>query len=377
MKVKKEIILHIDDNSSNRYTIKRMLEKAGYQVISAENGQTGLNLASSVNPDLIILDIELPDISGLKVCKQLKENAETNSFPILQTSATFVSNKNIVAGLDSGADGYLAQPVEAIVLIATVKSLLRTRRAEIKAHQATQAREEMMAIVSHDLRNPLTHIILQTSVLKHHINDQKIDPERFTEKLNKINESCNRMNHLIKDLMDINQMDGGKFSIIAETLDTRDLINDIHKAFDEQASAYKVQLVLNSPITNIHFEADRARLLQVLGNLIANSLKFTSAGGKITLNFEQIETELHMTLEDTGQGIAAKDLHNIFDRYWQGRTERKHGIGLGLSIVKGIVDAHHGSIKLSSEPGVGTRFEISLPLKQLSSQPALSDQIIA
>lgn len=123
-------ILHVDDNEANRYVVTRILQNAGFNVIEAVTGSEGLVAVGEYQPDLVILDVKLPDSSGFEICQQIKLNPETAMIPVLHLSATFVRSQDKAEGLDSGADGYLAQPVEPIELIATVKSLLRVRRAE-------------------------------------------------------------------------------------------------------------------------------------------------------------------------------------------------------------------------------------------------------
>ncbi|HLO51429.1 MAG TPA: PAS domain S-box protein, partial [Kamptonema sp.] len=124
------IILHIDDNEANRYVVTRMLRNAGFDVKQATTGETGVQIALEQQPDLIVLDVQLPDINGFEVCRRLKANPATTFIPVLHLSASFVKSEDKVQGLDSGADGYLAQPVEAIELVATVNALLRTTQAE-------------------------------------------------------------------------------------------------------------------------------------------------------------------------------------------------------------------------------------------------------
>jgi PAS domain S-box-containing protein len=126
-------ILHVDDNEANRYAVKRMLRLAGFKVIEAATGEAALQLVAQAKPDLIILDVQLPDINGFEVCRKIKVNPTTAFIPVLHLSASFVESRDKAQGLDSGADGYLAQPVEPIELIATVKSLLRIRQAEESA----------------------------------------------------------------------------------------------------------------------------------------------------------------------------------------------------------------------------------------------------
>src|SRR4028119_199317 len=126
-------ILHIDDNEANRYAVKRMLKHRGFNVIEAATGEAGLQLVIQTSPDLIILDVKLPDLNGFEVCRRIKTNPATAFIPVLHLSASFVESQDKAQGLDSGADAYLAQPVEPIELIATVKALLRIRRAEESA----------------------------------------------------------------------------------------------------------------------------------------------------------------------------------------------------------------------------------------------------
>lgn len=132
-------ILHVDDNETNRYVVKRMLKQAGFKIVEAATGEAGLELVAAQPPDLIILDVQLPDINGFEVCRRIKANPATTFIPILHLSASLVDSRDKAQGLDSGADGYLTQPVESIELIATVRSLLRIRRAEESA--MTLARE--------------------------------------------------------------------------------------------------------------------------------------------------------------------------------------------------------------------------------------------
>lgn len=131
-------ILHVDDNEANRYVVRRILQNAGFTVVEAATGDTGLAAIATHQPALVILDVKLPDISGFEICRQIKSNVETAFIPVLHLSASFVKSQDKAEGLDSGADAYLAQPVEPIELLATVRSLLRIRRAEELALSSAQ-----------------------------------------------------------------------------------------------------------------------------------------------------------------------------------------------------------------------------------------------
>lgn len=351
-------ILHIDDSEANRYAVKHILENAGYEVIEAETGKKGLALAES-NPDLIVLDIRLPDINGFDICRTIKSNPKTASIPVLQTSAMFTSSDNKVEGLESGADGYLAQPIEGAVLVATVRSLLRIRAAERESQLATRARDEMMAIVSHDLRNPLSAIMLQVKLLKK-VYEDKGEVADLSSKLDRIGNSCHRMNRLIQDLLDVSSMEGGKFNINRNPFSASDLLKETVTHFEELAEQKSISLKLNIA-QNVSLVGDRDRIHQVLLNLISNSLKFTDEKGSVSVSLLDEKDESVFCIQDTGKGIDPEFIPHIFDRYWQGHMEKRDGVGLGLSIVKGIVDAHGGKIKVESEPGKGTLICFTVP----------------
>lgn len=351
-------ILHIDDSEANRYAVRHILENAGYEVIEAASGDKGLKLSEDL-PDLIVLDIRLPDTNGFEVCRKIKANPRTTHIPVLQTSAMFTSSDNKVEGLESGADGYLAQPIEGAVLVATVRSLLRIRAAEGEAQRATQARDEMMAIVSHDLRNPLSAIMLQVKLLKK-VYEEKGEVADLSAKLDRIGNSCTRMNRLIQDLLDVSSMEGGKFNITKNPFSASDLVKETVSNFEELAEQKSIALKL-SIAQNVSLMGDRERIHQVLLNLISNSLKFTNEKGSVSVSLKDEKDHSLFCVQDTGKGIAPEFLPHIFDRYWQGHMEKRDGVGLGLSIVKGIIEAHGGSINVESEPGKGTLICFTLP----------------
>lgn len=351
------LILHIDDDEANRYAVKLILEKNGYRVISAENGQEGLQMLTH-NPELIILDIRLPDMDGFEVCRRIKSNPLHNSIPVLQTSATFVSSDHKVEGLESGADGYLAQPIESSVLIATVRSLLRIRKAEREALEATVAREEMMAIVSHDLRNPLTSILIQSQTMKRMLQHGTTTRDEIDHRMDRIIHACKRMNRLIADILDTAGFENGQVKLNKTNFSIQSLVNDVFKEFEEIASENEILLI---PFIDKDFEihADRERISQVFHNLISNSIKYTPAGGKIVVSASLEDSRPLIKVADTGKGIPPEYLPHIFNRYWQGQ-DKKGGIGLGLSIVKGIIDSHHGEITAESTLNQGTTISFRL-----------------
>lgn len=358
-------ILHIDDDEANRYAVKRILEKSGFDVSEAESGFEGLLKLREEKFDIIILDIKLPDIDGYEVCRRIKADSETRSIPVLQTSASFVSSEHKVEGLESGADGYLAQPIEAAVLVATVRSLLRIRQAEHSALQAQRARDQLLAIVSHDLRNPLSSIMMMSTLLQKQIMGKKLTDEEILQKIVKIQSSGIRMNRLIQDLLDVSSMDEGKFSVTKNPFSMNELIREVVTSFEENSAEANIEIKMNLPDQSIQVEGDKDRLFQVFSNLISNSLKFTKPQGKVLISLTETENFAMIVVADSGKGISKSYLEEIFNRYWQSPDQDigKMGFGLGLSIVKGIVEAHGGSVRAESQEGVGTSIFFRIPKK--------------
>jgi signal transduction histidine kinase len=232
-------------------------------------------------------------------------------------------------------------------------------RLYLESQQAVRAREEVLAIVSHDLRNPLNAVTLGASLLK--MSKSLNDEDR--EQLDIIDVSARRMSRLIADLLDVTRLEGGKqLPIEPARVEVEDLFRETYELFRAQAAASSItlQFDLEDHVPAVH--ADRDRVMQVLSNLIGNSMKFTPPGGMISLRAESKEKFVLFTASDNGPGIPREHQAEIFNPYWQAKRAERLGAGLGLPIAKGIVEAHGGSIWVESEPGKGTRFRFTLPV---------------
>jgi signal transduction histidine kinase len=240
-------------------------------------------------------------------------------------------------------------------------------RLYLESQQALRAREEVLAIVSHDLRNPLNAVTLSASLLK--MSDGI--PEEDREQVDTIDVSAKRMSRLIADLLDVTRLDGGKrLPIEPASVDVSSLLRETYELFKAQAAAGSVTLQFH-PADNVHeVHADRHRVLQVLSNLIGNSLKFTPAGGVVALAAEPRDEAMLFTVSDTGPGIPERHLVDIFSPYWQAKRTERLGAGLGLPIAKGIVESHGGRIWVESEPGKGTKFFFTLPFARVTREMA-------
>jgi PAS domain S-box-containing protein len=232
----------------------------------------------------------------------------------------------------------------------------RERQARAEAESAVQSRDDILAMVSHDLRNPLNIIAMSANLLEAPIPEAK-----RAIQLGIIRRAVTRMNRLIEDLLDVTQITSGTLRVSTEPVDVAAIVEEARHMFVPLLAAKDQAFECRSPAGPVFVRADRDRISQVLSNLVGNAHKFTPEGGHVELRAEPLEGFVRFSVADTGPGLSVRDLPHIFDRFWQARRVRRGGVGLGLPITKGIVNAHGGHIWAESTAGVGTTFFFTIP----------------
>jgi signal transduction histidine kinase len=232
--------------------------------------------------------------------------------------------------------------------------------SEQRAHATAQA---TLAIVSHDLRTPLGAVLLGSD------NLLALDPEQATDfaagvrrNAETIKRSAERMARLIEDLVDFASMQAGRFTIVKAPVSADSVLAATVEQFTALARDRSLRLLVELETTLPALRCDHGRIVQALSNLVANALKVTPAFGRINVGARSAPAAVEFFVEDTGHGLSADELPRLFDRYWRGTRANYRGCGLGLTIAKGIVDAHGGEIRAESKLGVGSRFTICLPI---------------
>ena len=232
------------------------------------------------------------------------------------------------------------------------------KKAETALERAISARDDVLGIVAHDLRNPLNTIVMQAQMLER----PGPEPERRDQKPRLvITRSAERMDHLIQDLLDVALVEAGQLKVEPERLSAAQLAREVIELQTQLAASQELELRLEVGNDVRDVWGDRSRLLQVFENLIGNALKFTEKGGRITIGATAKDAEVEFFVADTGSGIAPENLPQLFDRFWQARRRDRLGAGLGLAITKGIVEAHGGRIRVESTPGRGSTFFFTIP----------------
>jgi K+-sensing histidine kinase KdpD len=238
----------------------------------------------------------------------------------------------------------------------------RRRDAELTA----RAREQVLGVVAHDLRNPL-HLVMATTEM---LGEQALEPERRRELLAMTTRALGQMRRLVSDLLDAVRIQTGRLTLDLEPVTIGGIVDQAHEMAGPLAAERSVTLESSASDRDTRVLVDRARIQQVLGNLLGNAIKFTKPGGRVALEASIENGAASFRVRDTGSGIPPERLPHIFEQFWQGDSKDRRGVGLGLAIVKAIVEAHRGSIAVESRVGEGSTFSFTLPVPVPDELPA-------
>ena len=370
------LLLVVDDNETARYGKCRVLRQAGFEVIEGADGSSALRLVKERKPRLVLLDVKLPDIDGWKVCREIKADPSTASVLVLQMSATFVREDDTVRSLEGGADGCLTEPCDPLVLVATIRALLRARRAEDElrealareqglrgaAEAANRAKDEFLATLSHELRSPLSAILTWASLLR----TGRLDERRTKQAVEAIERNTRLQVRLIEDLLDVSRIISGKMRLEFALVDLGAVVEAALDSVRDAARAkgIRIKSVVDPSLAPVF--GDAGRLQQVVWNLLSNALKFTPKGGEVEIRLAGVDALARIEVTDTGRGIDATLLPHVFERFRQAdssTTRAEGGLGLGLALVRHFVEAHGGTVEAKSDGlGQGATFTVRLPL---------------
>ena len=411
-------VVVIEDSKTQAHRLRRLLETEGFSVHVAEDGEVGLRLcAGATLPDLVVSDVLMPGIDGFEVCRRLKADPTTRHLPVLLLTS-LTDPQDVVRALAAGADNFVTKPYNDARLLARIRStvthhalsadecavevqgqtfrvdapparILRllvssledatVRNAELEASRAElalvsqqreglivaertarQAREELLAIVAHDLRTPLGVIGLSSGALQDAVPAGP-EGEEVRALAGLAERAAKQMGRLIRDLLDVSSIEAGRLRFEFADHEPAALLAEAGNLLAPLAAQKAITVETRVPARLTLVRCDRHRIQQVLSNLIGNAIKFTPESGKLTLSAASVGEEITFFVCDNGSGISAEALPRIFDRHWTGRGRAGADTGLGLYIAKGIVEAHEGTIAAVGIPGGGTQLSFTLP----------------
>ena len=354
-------ILIVDDNEKNRILLSSKMEADGYEVDVASNGVEALKKVDEFHPDLILLDIMMPQMDGYEACRRLKSKEETRYIPIVMLTARAELEDKLL-GLEIGAEDYIVKPYSLVEVSARVKSLLRMRalQARLRESEKMAALGEMVDGIAHEIRNPLTSIGGMARRLYEHENDE--EHKRYAEAIMKSVERMERM---------MQRIDEYKW-ILVSNLKPGNINEVINKAVEEARGiigtkkiTIKTELMEEPPA----FHMDPTNLKIAIFNILQNSIEAIADEGEIRIRtFAEDDNTIVVKISDTGAGMDEEFLRHIFHPFY---TSKMTGAGLGLTITYRIVQDHKGMIEVKSEKGKGTTFTLRFYILTGQPMPAL------
>jgi len=381
----KQRILIIDDNPTNLGVLAGYLKTYNFQIITARSGQKGIENALMTHPDLILLDVMMPDIDGFETCRRLKADQHTREIPVIFITA-LQNVENKVKGFASGGVDYLTKPFQEEEVLARIRThlQLQAQKQQIQqyaqeleqakelaeaaqkiAEKANHAKSTFLANMSHELRSPLNAILGFAQVMS---RSETLPPEH-REHLAIIRRSGDHLLMVINQILDLSKIEAGHITPDVEEVDVHHLLDEVYDLFRLRAEQKGLRFGFSrSPGTPRRIYTDAVKLRQVLINLLNNALKFTQQGS-VTLRVAPEKNgeaggrvSLHFDIEDTGPGIAPEELAQVFEPFVQTAAGRQahEGTGLGLPISQKFVQLLGGDITVKSEMGVGTLFAFTM-----------------
>jgi signal transduction histidine kinase len=363
----KPYILLVDDTEANLRVLGPLLRAEGWAVAAATRGQQALNIIAQRRPDLVLLDVMMPEMDGFEVCRRLRADPALRDLPVLFITA-LTEEENIIRGFREGGHDYIAKPFRQAELVARIRTHLAlqqtTRRAEKQAADLAQLnadKDRFFSIIAHDLRSPLAGLLGLSETLA--TNLAVFTPSEIAEATTEMAKSSRNLYQLLENLLEWSQLQTGRMECNPTRVELSSVLTELADLFGPAAQQKGLTLKLDlQPVTAW---MDHRMLHTIVRNLISNAIKFTRAGGSITLRCRLREGLAMAEFCDTGLGIAPDQLANLFVRATKPvsrtGTAGESGTGLGLVLCRELLEAAHGSILATSTPGQGSTFTILLP----------------
>jgi two-component system sensor histidine kinase/response regulator len=370
----KNLILVVDDNPENLKVLGQIVRKKGHNLTFAQDGEGALLSIKSKKPDLILLDIMMPNMDGYEVCKRLKENVDTKDIPIIFLTAR-AEQEDIIKGLELGAMDYVTKPFNARELLVRVGTHLDLKNArDTIAHQkkdleiANAAKDKFFSIIAHDLGNLFNGLLSFSDILTNKtIALSEREKEEF---LGIIQESSQQGFALLRNLLEWSRVQTGRIHFQPEYQNLKGVVDANIVLLRGNIKAKNINM-LSDISPSLEVFADSNMFNTVIRNILSNAVKFTPEEGKITVSARKNGKFAKISVTDTGIGIADSELPKLFKidvNYTTLGTNKEKGTGLGLILCKEFVEKNGGEIWVESEEGKGSTFYLTLPARDLPDQ---------
>lgn len=384
----KNTVLIVDDVAENLEVLGSKLQAVSVNILAAQSGESALKIAAAKRPDLILLDVQMPMMDGYTVKERLGKNPVTADIPVIFLTARTDVN-DIVHGFELGAADYITKPVQTPELIVRVNHHLelqhlrrqqeereRTleheieerilaeqalRKANERLEELNAQKNEFIGIAVHDLKNPLSGISALAEMVKELPEIERMDIEEYMQRIIR---SASRMFDLIKSFLDVNAIEQGCLQVNLTASNISLATQTTTQSYMLKAKAKSINLCIDAG-NDIHAVSDESVFVQVLDNLVSNALKFSPAHRNIYVRVKELSERIRIEVQDEGPGLSNEDKKKLFGKFARlsaRPTAGESSTGLGLSIVKTMVEAMNGTIWCESELGHGAKFCLELPI---------------
>lgn len=359
-------ILVVDDELKNRELLTDILESKGHRVTCAENGKDALRAVSADAPDVVLLDVMMPDMDGFEVCRRLKAVPATAPIPVLLVTALRERDLRL-KGIKAGANDFISKPIDIEEIALRTRNACRSKQlydevgdALHRLQEMEELRDNLVHMIIHDLRSVLSgvsgylHLLVKRARAKLEANEQKC--------LDKALSSSDKLNEMISSLLDVSRLEAGEMTIRVQRCE----VGEIAQRAAELAggSAARAEVVVDAGNEPSFARCDQDLICRVMINLITNAMKFAPSGSEVNVRIQGLDGATKVSVTDSGPGIPEEHHERIFRKFGQVEMRQqgqKYSTGLGLTFCKLAVEAHGGTIGLESEVGEGSTFWFCLP----------------
>jgi signal transduction histidine kinase len=360
-------ILLVDDTPANLQLLRGMLRQQGYKLRPAPSGKLALRAARTLPPDLILLDIRMPEMDGYEVCERLKADPALKEIPVIFLSALSETTDKVKAFAAGGVD-YITKPFQLDEVLARVETHLELRRQRRQLEESYESlrrleslRDSLIHMVVHDLRSPLM-VVGDFLALLEKCESQNLSSNgsRFILQARR---AVDELVDMVNSMLDVSRMEAGELKLNRSRCQLDLLVREVAGGFDPCGDA--AEIVLEAPEQPVKVLADPALLSRVIRNLLGNALRFVSGRGSVRAAVSISGREARVAITDNGPGIPTEYHERIFEKFGQVEDHRAGtGTGLGLTFCKFAIELHGGCIGVESEVGKGSTFWFTLPLME-------------
>lgn len=370
-------ILAVDDIATNIMLLKAVLSRAKYKIVTASGGIEALEKVAAVNPDLILLDIMMPDLDGYEVLKRLKADPAHDDIPVIFLTALH-NPEDIVKGFKYGASDYISKPfnheelitrVTHHIYLAAAQRTILQQRDELQA--TVEARDKMYSVIAHDLRSPIGTLKMVFNMLSINITADQVGEDNY-EMISMGNNITESTFMLLDNLLKWTKSQIGRMNTVFQEVDISEVVLFASKMSDlvAQVKNVEVEYEIPGPI-KVHCDVDMVKT--IMRNLMSNAIKYSQEGGRIVISIRETPTHAEISVRDFGIGIKEEDIPKLLNpeiHHTTYGTRNEEGSGLGLQLVQDLTRRNGGSLTVESKEGEGSTFTFSIA----KDQPAPSEQ---